>query len=122
MIGPVKTEEFRSAVLDRSRDVAVIVDFQADWCGPCRQLGPMLERMVAEREGRVELATVDIESEEELAGRFHIQSIPAVVAIRDSEVVDAFVGTLPPGRIQRFIDRVDTDPPARGLRKIFSRN
>ncbi|MFL5822236.1 MAG: tetratricopeptide repeat protein [Solirubrobacteraceae bacterium] len=95
---------FQSAVLDRSHVVPVVVDFWAEWCGPCRQLGPALEKAVSARAGKVELAKIDVEQEQGLARTFGIQGIPAVKAFRDGEVVSEFVGALPPQAIDRFLD------------------
>ena len=95
---------FQTAVLDRSHTVPVVVDFWAEWCGPCRQLGPVLERAVAARSGQIELAKVDTDSSQELARTYGIQGIPAVKAFRDGEVVSEFVGAQPPIAVERFLD------------------
>lgn len=100
----VTQETFQTAVIDRSRTVPVVVDFWAEWCAPCRQLGPLLERAVAARAGKLELAKVDVDSNQELARRYAVQGIPAVKAFRDGEVASEFVGAQPPVAIDRFLD------------------
>lgn len=100
----VTESTFQSAVLDRSRAVPVVVDFWAEWCGPCRQLTPVLEKAVAERAGKVELAKVDTDAEPGLARTYGIQGIPAVKAFRDGELASEFVGALPPQQVERFLD------------------
>ena len=101
---------FDRDVIERSRQVPVIVDLWADWCGPCKTLGPILEKVVAEAEGRVELAKVDIEANRGLAASFRVQSIPAVFAIRDGQVVDQFVGALPEAQVRQFVERIAPPP------------
>ncbi len=95
---------FQTAVIDRSRTLPVVVDFWAEWCGPCRQLGPVLERSVAARAGKVELAKIDVDANPAVSRTFGIQSIPAVKAFRDGSVAAEFVGAQPPAAVESFLD------------------
>jgi putative thioredoxin len=100
----VTEANFQSAVIERSRELPVVVDFWADWCGPCRQLTPLLERAVAARAGKVELVKVDVDSNQRLAGEYRIQGIPSVKAFRDGQVVAEFVGAQPAPAVEQFLD------------------
>ena len=102
----VSEGDFESRVTERSREVPVVVDFWAEWCGPCRVLGPALEAAVANRSGEVELVKVDTDRNPNLATGFQIGSIPAVKAFRDGKVVSEFVGALRPPQIEQFLDRL----------------
>src|SRR6476646_3122316 len=103
---PVDVTEasFEQEVLERSKQVPVVVDFWAEWCGPCKQLSPALEKAEAARGGKVVLAKVDVDANQRLAAAFQVQGIPAVKAFRDAKVVDEFVGALPPAKVEAFFD------------------
>ena len=94
---------FESDVLERSRSVLVLVDFWAEWCGPCTMLTPILEEVVAEFDGSVELVKVNTDENRELASQYHIRGIPAVKAFRDGEIVSEFQGALPKHQVEQFI-------------------
>lgn len=97
---------FERDVIQRSHEVPVVVDLWAAWCGPCRTLGPIIEKVVAETDGRVELAKVDVDANPMVSQAFRVQSIPAVYAIRDGKVVDSFVGALPEHQVREWVGRL----------------
>lgn len=97
---------FQTAVVERSRTVPVVVDLWAEWCGPCRLLGPILEKVVASTNGQVELAKVDIDKNPGVAQAFRVQSIPAVYAMKDAQVVDGFMGAQGEAAVRDFVDKL----------------
>ena len=101
---------FERDVLQRSTQVPVVVDLWAEWCGPCKTLGPILERVVAATGGAVELAKVDVDSNPKVAATFQVQSIPAVYALRDQRVVDSFIGAMPEPAVAEFVARLAPAP------------
>jgi putative thioredoxin len=105
-VNDVTDATFATAVIERSKTVPVVVDLWAEWCGPCKTLGPLLEKVIDETSGAVELAKVDVDANPEVAQAFQVQSIPAVFAIKDGQIVDTFVGALPEAAVREFVERL----------------
>jgi putative thioredoxin len=106
----VTDQTFQTDVIDRSATVPVVVDLWAPWCGPCKTLGPMIEKAVADTDGAVELAKVDVDENPAVARAFNVQSIPAVFALRDGQVVDQFIGAVPEAQVTAFVQRLAPAP------------
>jgi putative thioredoxin len=106
LIRDTTTQTFAKDVIEPSRRVPVLVDFWAPWCGPCRQLSPIIEKAVRAAKGAVRLVKMNIDDHPAIAGQLGIQSIPAVIAFANGQPVDGFVGALPEGQVKAFIDRL----------------
>src|SRR5204863_354355 len=102
----VSTANFMAEVVDASFEQPVIVDFWAPWCGPCKQLGPVLEKVVRGANGAVRMVKLNIDENPEIAQQMRIQSIPAVYAFKDGRPVDGFVGALPESQVKQFVQRL----------------
>ncbi len=102
----VSEDSFQTDVIERSHEVPVVVDFWAEWCGPCRQLGPIVDDAIARRTPDMELAKIDIDANPGLAQRFEVLSIPAVKAFRNGEVVEEFVGLVSAAQMETFLDKL----------------
>jgi putative thioredoxin len=97
---------FETDVIQRSKTVPVVVDLWAPWCGPCRTLGPTIEKVVDDMDGRVALVKVNVDENPAISQAFRVQSIPAVYAMRDGQVVDGFIGAYPEPEVKRFVDNL----------------
>ncbi len=106
LIKDTTTDSFIADVMEASKTTPVIVDFWAPWCGPCKQLGPMLEKLVKQYGGKVKLVKINVDENQELAMQFRVQSIPAVYGFKDGRPVDGFMGALPENQLKQFIERL----------------
>ena len=110
---------FQAEVIERSRTTPVIVDLWAEWCGPCKTLGPILEKVVDATRGQVVLAKVDVDANPQVAAAFRVQSIPAVYAIANGQVVDAFMGAEPEHVVAEFVGRLLPSEESQTVRKLI---
>ena len=106
LIKDTTTQAFRADVLEPSKSVPVLVDFWAPWCGPCKQLTPILEKAVQDAKGKVRLVKMNIDDHPQIPGQLGIQSIPAVIAFKNGQPLDGFMGALPESQVMAFIERV----------------
>jgi putative thioredoxin len=106
------SERFEADVLQKSLQTPVLVDFWAEWCGPCKTLGPILEKLAGEYNGAFELAKVDVDKEQQLAAAFQVRSIPTVFLVKDGQLVDGFPGALPEGQLREFLSHHGIAPAA----------
>lgn len=106
------TETFEAEVLRKSLEIPVLVDFWATWCGPCKTLGPILEKLAGEYNGAFVLAKVDVDKEQQIAAAFQIRSVPTVFLVKEGQLVDGFPGALPEGQLREFLASHGIQPAA----------
>jgi putative thioredoxin len=111
---------FIADVIEASKETPVIVDFWATWCGPCRQLGPSIEKNVLAAKGKVKLVKIDIDQNPQFAGQLRVQSIPAVFAFVGGRPVDGFMGALPDSQVKQFVDRIAGQAPANATDELLA--
>lgn len=114
LIKETTTQTFVKDVIEESRRQPVLIDFWAPWCGPCRQLTPMLEKVVRNAKGRVKLVKMNIDDHPQIPGQMGIQSIPAVIAFVNGQPADGFMGAVPESQLNAFIDKITKGVPAAG--------
>ncbi|MDH5520393.1 MAG: thioredoxin, partial [Acidimicrobiia bacterium] len=116
----VQDATFEAEVIQRSMTTPVVVDLWAPWCGPCRTLGPMLEKVIGETKGKVVLAKINVDENPGASAAFQVQSIPAVYALKDGQVVDGFIGGQPEPAIREFVDKLLGDEPSSELHALLA--
>jgi len=121
LIKDATDQSFAADVVEPSKSVPVLVDFWAPWCGPCRQLGPAIERAVTAAKGAVKLVKINIDENPGIAGQLRIQSIPAVIAFKDGQPVDGFMGALPESQIKEFIARMSGEVAGEDIEALVLR-
>ncbi|NJO54156.1 MAG: thioredoxin, partial [Bacteroidales bacterium] len=119
LIRDVTTQSFVKDVIEESKAQPVLVDFWAAWCGPCKQLTPVLEKVVRAAKGKVKLAKMNIDEHPAVAGQMGIQSIPAVVAFVDGRPLDGFMGALPEAQVAAFIERITKGMTGGGTKELL---
>lgn len=119
MIKDSTTATFKADVIDASKSVPVVVDFWAAWCGPCKQLAPVIEKVVRSHGGKVRLVKVNVDENQAVAAQLRIQSLPTVYAFRDGQPVDGFVGVQPESAIKAFVDRLVADDAEMGIAEVL---
>jgi putative thioredoxin len=111
---------FETEVLEKSKEAVVVIDLWAEWCGPCKTLGPILEKVIGETDGKVVLAKVDVDANPGLSQAFKVQSIPAVYAMKDGQVVDGFMGAYPESAVREFVDKLLPSPEQDAIAELLS--
>jgi len=119
MVVDVTDATFQAEVIERSQTTPVVVDLWAEWCGPCKTLGPILEKVIAATNGQVVLAKVDVDANPQVAAAFRVQSIPAVYALANGQVVDGFMGAQPEQAVAEFVARLMPSEESRVVRQLI---
>src|SRR6185312_4450967 len=113
------TASFKADVIDASKSVPVVIDFWASWCGPCKQLTPLIERIVRSYNGKVRLVKINVDENQAIAAQLRVQSLPTVLAFRDGQPIDGFVGVQPESAVKAFVDRLIADDADVGLGELL---